>query len=218
MNDYLAYKTNRGYVFSVFFWKRKCYPWPEEKALNWPPISPSLLLSLALPLVTLGQRMILHRDLSPRNGSKSSAHLRDKFNAQRWRIETPRSSTSGCWVMEKWEKYGWIQGVARFSIYRSISKRAECFECQRSDHVFHEIGVVDLYSQMLTIHLKRGDYNATYYSCDDILLSARGSVGWYYEGSWNGDGESFRDLGIVHLLKRYVRQFSRPMKCLPYIQ
>ena len=40
MNNYLAYKTNRAYVFSDFVWKREYYPWPEEKALTWPPRSP----------------------------------------------------------------------------------------------------------------------------------------------------------------------------------
>ena len=40
MNNYLAYKTNRAYVFSDFVWKREYYPWPMEKAIEWPPRTP----------------------------------------------------------------------------------------------------------------------------------------------------------------------------------
>ena len=40
MNSFLAYKSNRAYVFSEYVWKREYYPWPEEKAYDWPPRTP----------------------------------------------------------------------------------------------------------------------------------------------------------------------------------
>ncbi|KDR82446.1 hypothetical protein GALMADRAFT_237772 [Galerina marginata CBS 339.88] len=40
MDTYLAYKSNRAYVFADYIWKEDYYPWPKEKAIEWPPITP----------------------------------------------------------------------------------------------------------------------------------------------------------------------------------
>ncbi|KAF9485790.1 hypothetical protein BDN70DRAFT_870675 [Pholiota conissans] len=46
MNNFLAYKSNRGYVFADYVWKTGYYPWPMLKAIEWPPRTPlSALIS-----------------------------------------------------------------------------------------------------------------------------------------------------------------------------
>jgi len=40
MNSFLAYKSNRAYVFSEYTWKPEYYPWPEEKRLVSPVTTP----------------------------------------------------------------------------------------------------------------------------------------------------------------------------------
>ncbi|KDR71316.1 hypothetical protein GALMADRAFT_75159 [Galerina marginata CBS 339.88] len=40
MDTFLAYKSNRAYVFSDYIWKDDYYPWPQEKAITWPPFTP----------------------------------------------------------------------------------------------------------------------------------------------------------------------------------
>jgi len=36
MNTWLAYKSNRAYVFQDYIWKRGYYPWPWWKERSWP--------------------------------------------------------------------------------------------------------------------------------------------------------------------------------------
>ncbi|KAF9554183.1 hypothetical protein CPC08DRAFT_713120 [Agrocybe pediades] len=40
MNSFLAYKSNRAYVFTEYTWKPDYYPWPEERRLVWPLSTP----------------------------------------------------------------------------------------------------------------------------------------------------------------------------------
>jgi hypothetical protein len=38
MNTWLAYKSNRAYVFQDYIWKRGYYPWPWWKERSWPSV------------------------------------------------------------------------------------------------------------------------------------------------------------------------------------
>ncbi|KAF8961932.1 hypothetical protein BDZ97DRAFT_1663420 [Flammula alnicola] len=40
MNTWLAYKSNRAYVFQDYMWKRSYYPWPWYKHRDWRPRTP----------------------------------------------------------------------------------------------------------------------------------------------------------------------------------
>jgi hypothetical protein len=60
----------------TLFGSENIIPGPRKKHFIGLQDLPSLLLSLALPLVILGLRMILPHDLSLKNGSKSSVHLK----------------------------------------------------------------------------------------------------------------------------------------------
>ena len=214
MNNYLAYKSNRAYVFSDFVWKREYYPWPEEKALNWPPISP---LPALISGPTAGDPWPAN-DPAPRSISDEWFEVvcpperRKIINTREYKpnlvnsggreiFETWRKALSGpepCIEIQSatqeedtysqvFDLWTWGYGKLR-EIWEEFkaSPVSQSLGASRivqnalnvNDHVFHatpnEIGVVDPYSRMLAIHLRRGDYkeackmlsdkNATYYS------------------------------------------------------
>ena len=214
MNSYLAYKTNRAYVFSDFVWKREYYPWPMEKALNWPPITP---LPALISGPTAGDPWPAN-DPAPRSISDEWFEVvcpperRKIINTREYKpslrdaggrevFETWRRALSGpepcieiqSATMEE-DSFPqvfdlWVWGSGRlieiwdeFSASPVSQSLGASLVVQHAldvnKHVFEvspdEVGVVDPYSRMLAIHLRRGDfrdackmlsnYNATYYS------------------------------------------------------
>jgi GDP-fucose protein O-fucosyltransferase len=214
MNSYLAYKTNRAYVFSEFVWKREYYPWPEEKALNWPPITPLLAL-ISGP--SAGDPWPAN-DPAPR--SISDKWFEVVCPPERRKIINTREIKPHLWyaggreVFETWKKALdgpepcieiqsatreqdnfsqvfdlWIWGSGKLIEIWDEFKASPVSQSLGASHIVQnalddnkhvfeatpeEFGVVDPYSRMLAIHLRRGDFreackmlsdnNATFYS------------------------------------------------------
>ena len=236
MNNYLAYRTNRAYVMSDFVWKVEYYPWPQEKAYEWPPKTP-------LPALNSGPTA---GDPWPANVTAPRSISDEWFEVvcppERRRIINTREykpnlvNAGGREVFETWRKaldgpepcieiqsasmdedhYPqvfdlWVWGLGRLiEIWDEFkaSPISQALGASRivenaldvNKHVFHaapdEIGVVDPYSRMLAIHLRRGDYkqackglsdwNSTFYSWNlfDFLpdkFTPRPGGGW----GWN---------------------------------
>ena len=214
MNNYLAYRTNRAYVFSDFVWKREYYPWPEEKARNWPPISPlpSLISGPTVgdpwpandpaPRSISGEwfevvcpperrKIINTREIKPyireAGGREIFETWRKALNGPEpcieiqsaTREEDQFSQVFDLWIwgagkmIEIWDEFKASPVSQSLGASHIVQNALEV-----NDHIFHassdEIGVVDPYSRMLAIHLRRGDfkqackmlsdYNATFYS------------------------------------------------------
>lgn len=214
MNNYLAYKTNRAYVFSDFVWKREYYPWPMEKAIEWPPRTP---LPALISGPTIGDPWPAN-DPAPRSISEKWFEIvcpREKrkiINTREYKISL--RGAGGKEVFETWRKVLdgpelcieiesatreedsypqvfdlWMWGSGKLieiwdefkesPVSRSLgASRIVEKALDINKHAFHanldEVGVVDPYSRMLAIHLRRGDFreackmlsdwNATYYS------------------------------------------------------
>ena len=214
MNNYLAYKTNRAYVFSDFVWKPEYYSWPMEKAIEWPPRTP---LPALISGPTVGdpwpennpaprsiseewfevvcprekRKIINTREYKP---SLKNAGGREVFETWRKALDGPEPCIEIESATREEDLYPqvfdlWVWGYGKLiEIWDEFkaSPVSQSLGASRivenalvvNKHVFHatqdEVGIVDPYSRMLAIHLRRGDfkdackmlsdYNATYYS------------------------------------------------------
>jgi len=214
MNNYLAYKTNRAYVFSDFVWKLEYYPWPKEKAIQWPPRTP-------IPALISGPSAgdpWPANDPAPRSISEEWFEVvcpREKRKIINTReIKPGLGEAGGREVLDTWKKALdgpepcieiesatqeedlfpqvfdlWVWGSGKLIEIWDEFKASPVSQSLGASYivenalevnkqVFHasasEVGVVDPYSRMLAIHLRRGDFkdackrlsdwNSTYYS------------------------------------------------------
>ncbi|KAF8177010.1 hypothetical protein BJ912DRAFT_1132794 [Pholiota molesta] len=165
MNSFLAYKSNRGYVFSDFVWKVEYYPWPMDKAIEWPPRTP---LSALISGPTVGAPWPVN-DTAPRSISE-----------EWWEIVCPPERRRIISVREVKPKVADLPGDQIFAAWEKVLLDApeSCIEIQAVD------GSEDDHPQVFDlwlwgsapIHLRRGDFKE---AC--IMLSDWHST--FY--SWN---------------------------------
>lgn len=208
MNNYLAYKSNRSYVFSDFVWKREYYPWPRYKAYEWPPRTP---LSALISGPTVGgpwepndpaprsisekwyevvcppkkRRIISTRDVKPPLNNLPGNELFAVW--QKLLLEAPESCIEIQAVDRSEDNFPqvfdlWLWGSTRvLSLWDEFSKSpvsrllgtSLVVERNLEDNkqLFHasheETEIVDPYSRMLAIHLRRGDFKEACVSLSD---------------------------------------------------
>ncbi|KAF9485826.1 hypothetical protein BDN70DRAFT_795096 [Pholiota conissans] len=215
MNNYLAYKSKRAYVFSDFVWKREYYPWSRFKAYEWPPRTP---LSALISGPTVGgpwepndhaprsiseewyevvcppekRRIISTRDVKPLVNNLPGNELFAVW--QKLLLEAPEKCIEIQPVDRSEDNFPqvfdlWLWGTTRvLSLWDEFSKSpvsrllgtSSVVErnLKANELLFHarheEVEIVDPYSRMLAIHLRRGDFkeacvalsdwNSTFYS------------------------------------------------------
>ena len=105
LNTLLAYKSNRGYVFTEYTWKPEYYPWPQQKWLTfYPPVTP---LSAFISGPTVGGSWApgdkAPRSISPRWWDVVCPPERRRFISTR-DIKLKLGDASGTEIFAEWQK------------------------------------------------------------------------------------------------------------------